>query len=97
SYDSSPPDQATVSASSVSIRVGQAIAVHAYPIMSEDPLEEEDRFELRSLDESVLGLDQREGPYLFVLYGVAPGETQVQPYVNGRPGPVIAARVLDAP
>jgi hypothetical protein len=97
SYDSAPPAQATVSSSAVSIRVGQAIAVHAYAVMSEDPLESEDRFELRSRDESILGLDEREGPSLFVLYGVTPGETEVQAFVNGRPGPVIVARVLDAP
>jgi hypothetical protein len=97
SYDSAPPDQATVSSSTISIRVGQAIAVQAYAIMSEDPLESEDRFELRSRNESILGLDERESPYRFVLYGVTPGDTEVQAFVNGRPGPVIVAHVLDAP
>ena len=97
SYETSPPDQADVTASFVTLRVGQAVAVRAHPVMSDDPLEDDDRLELRSRDRAILGLDEGDERFLFVLYGVAPGETSVQAFVNGRPGPVITASVVDVP
>jgi hypothetical protein len=97
SYETSPPDEATVNDVSVVIRVGQAVAVRAHPVMSEDPLEDKDRFELRSSDEAILGVDEGGERFLFVLYGVEAGDASVQPFVNGRRGPVINATVLPVP
>jgi hypothetical protein len=97
SYETTPPDQITVSASSIIVPTGQAIAVRAHPVMSEDELEDGDRFELRSQDQTVLGVDRGDEPYLFVIYGVTPGDTRVQAFVNGRPGPTINATVVLVP
>jgi hypothetical protein len=97
SYETSPPNQVTANSVSIIIRAGQAVAVRAHPVMSEDPLEDDDRFEMRSSDESTLGVDEGDEPFLFVLYGVAAGSASVQPFVNGRGGPVINATVIDVP
>jgi hypothetical protein len=90
-----PRDGTVVAAEQFRVPVGTATAIRVAPIASgRRDYEPFHLVELRSRNESVLGV--LEGPELdvFVLLGVAPGETTVDVSIRGRhvdeiPGEVI--------
>ncbi len=66
------------------IPAGVAIAVRVTPLSDNaTPYEASDRVRLRSQDDSVLDVEPTENRRIFVLIGVAEGDTCVEVEING--------------
>jgi hypothetical protein len=81
----------------VVLQEGSVTKIVATPMSSKGPLGGDFTFDLTSDDTSVLGVEpalgQPPGTAQFILFGVAPGSTQIDVTVNGQSEAPIPAQV----
>ncbi len=83
---------ATLQAQQVTIPVGNAIGVT--PLEDDEPLDADVEVELVSSAPHVMNVASSGAGQQFVLWGVAPGDADLEVFVDGELGGVIAVDVL---
>jgi hypothetical protein len=104
-YNSVPPDNATVSFDGIFIHEAVAVGVTARPLDGGEVMADDTRVELVSQNPGVLGVafvarprdpadtDGTEGSWDFVIWGVQPGQTVVTVRIDGENEAEIPATV----
>lgn len=89
SFESAPPDNATVTYGDIHIHDGIAVGVIARPMDGNDEMDEDTVVELESKNPGILGVSRaverdEDDPPKFVLFGVSPGTTSVTVRIDGN-------------
>jgi hypothetical protein len=97
-FESAPPDNATVTYTDIRIHAGIAVGVLARPMDGNDEMDEDTDVVLESRNPSVLGVsravqEDEDDPPKFVLFGVSPGSTVVTVRIDGNVEGEIPANV----
>ena len=97
-FESAPPDNATVSYTDIRIHSGIAVGVIARPMDGNDEMDSDTLVQLESKNPAVLGVnpavrEDPDDPPKFVLFGVSAGSTSVLVRIDGETQGEIPANV----
>ena len=97
-FESAPPDNATVSYADIRIHSGIAVGVIARPMEGNDEMDSDTLVQLESKNPAILGVnpavrEDPDDPPKFVLFGASAGSTTVVVRIDGETQAEIPANV----